>query len=426
MASSSYDDDTFQRAVERVADPKNATTFTNEQKLNFYALFKQATVGDLPLDRPLPSRFAIAARAKHEAWDALRGTSGEEAKKRYVAALCSLDKSFVPLTDDESTLKNEESLINANVVTDEKSNSSLTGSSNSSPQLSSEIEIISTRSNAMLGPAIAGCAFMIGIGIGGFLFTILSWTALGFLGMAFAGVVGLVGSMLVSWDERGLLGIMPRFATTLLLETTLLEFLLEDRMLVEMKQIIVQVLPALLANDEKKMLEALSHMSSNLRQNLTTKGMIHLLTPKTQRILLPRVLRQQIMNQPPTYRLPPAIAAGTNVSALRRVVSEGNENDPPRLDSSRELFRNLFAEVVSKKNVEFVLNVIDPNRLKPISAVLGSIALLQLIVSRESRKILIGFIRACILLGSLFGAGACGGLVLIWIGAKRRQKKMGW
>jgi acyl-CoA-binding protein len=62
--------------------PDNATL------LNIYALYKQATAGDVEGKRP---GFAdMVGRAKYDAWAAIKGTGSEEAKQRYVALIQSL------------------------------------------------------------------------------------------------------------------------------------------------------------------------------------------------------------------------------------------------------------------------------------------------------------------------------------------------
>jgi acyl-CoA-binding protein len=56
--------------------------------LRLYALFKQASAGDVQGEKP---GFAdIAGKYKYEAWSALKGTSRDEAKEHYVALVESL------------------------------------------------------------------------------------------------------------------------------------------------------------------------------------------------------------------------------------------------------------------------------------------------------------------------------------------------
>eukprot|EP01002_Notosolenus_urceolatus_P000066 NODE_10185_length_448_cov_9.741855_g9081_i0.p1 GENE.NODE_10185_length_448_cov_9.741855_g9081_i0~~NODE_10185_length_448_cov_9.741855_g9081_i0.p1 ORF type:complete len:111 (+),score=41.70 NODE_10185_length_448_cov_9.741855_g9081_i0:78-410(+) len=63
---------------------------SNEQKLKFYGLFKQATEGDVQGTQPWAVQFE--ARAKWDAWNSRKGMSADEAKKLYVEALDEMHK----------------------------------------------------------------------------------------------------------------------------------------------------------------------------------------------------------------------------------------------------------------------------------------------------------------------------------------------
>ena len=65
----------------RPADP-NAS---NDDKLKIYALFKQATIGDVQGSQPWAVQ--LEARAKWDAWKALEGTDKDTAKERYIEAV---------------------------------------------------------------------------------------------------------------------------------------------------------------------------------------------------------------------------------------------------------------------------------------------------------------------------------------------------
>ena len=56
--------------------------------LELYALYKQATVGDV--SGPRPGAFDVRARAKHDAWAKAKGLATEEAMARYVALVARL------------------------------------------------------------------------------------------------------------------------------------------------------------------------------------------------------------------------------------------------------------------------------------------------------------------------------------------------
>ena len=55
----------------------------NETLLKLYSLFKQATEGDNNQEAP-SNPFDFVARAKHAAWENLKGTTNESAKQQYV------------------------------------------------------------------------------------------------------------------------------------------------------------------------------------------------------------------------------------------------------------------------------------------------------------------------------------------------------
>lgn len=54
----------------------------NDTLLKLYALFKQASVGDL--QQTQPGFFDFVGTAKHQAWAALAGISTEDAMRRYI------------------------------------------------------------------------------------------------------------------------------------------------------------------------------------------------------------------------------------------------------------------------------------------------------------------------------------------------------
>ena len=54
----------------------------NTTLLQLYALYKQATVGNVNTSRP--GQFDFVGRAKWDAWDKLKGTSTEEAMQMYI------------------------------------------------------------------------------------------------------------------------------------------------------------------------------------------------------------------------------------------------------------------------------------------------------------------------------------------------------
>ncbi len=73
----------FQQAIEALKDLQ--TEPDDNTKLHLYALYKQATVGDVQGEKP--GFFDFVGAAKYSAWEELKGMSAEEAKQKYIDAV---------------------------------------------------------------------------------------------------------------------------------------------------------------------------------------------------------------------------------------------------------------------------------------------------------------------------------------------------
>ncbi len=60
----------------------------NDALLKLYALYKQATQGDVSGEQP--SSFDFVRRAKFDAWTAVKGTSADSAMRQYTELVDSL------------------------------------------------------------------------------------------------------------------------------------------------------------------------------------------------------------------------------------------------------------------------------------------------------------------------------------------------
>jgi diazepam-binding inhibitor (GABA receptor modulator, acyl-CoA-binding protein) len=70
----------FEQAV---ADSKELSERpSNETLLQLYSFYKQATEGDV--NGEAPNMFDFVAKAKYEAWSALKGKTREEAQQDYI------------------------------------------------------------------------------------------------------------------------------------------------------------------------------------------------------------------------------------------------------------------------------------------------------------------------------------------------------
>ena len=67
---------------------KLATRPDNATLLKIYGLYKQATAGDVVEKKP--GFGDMIGRAKWDAWNALKGTSSDDARQQYVALIQSL------------------------------------------------------------------------------------------------------------------------------------------------------------------------------------------------------------------------------------------------------------------------------------------------------------------------------------------------
>lgn len=78
----------FDEAVNYIQTAEGDFKPSNEMKLEFYALYKQATEGDVTGKRP--GMMDFVGRAKYDAWAELKGTSSEEAMQKYIDKLNSV------------------------------------------------------------------------------------------------------------------------------------------------------------------------------------------------------------------------------------------------------------------------------------------------------------------------------------------------
>ncbi len=65
------------------ATSKSLPEQSNESLLQLYSLFKQATEGDVNIEKP-SNMFDFKGIAKFNAWEALKGISKEDAMQKYI------------------------------------------------------------------------------------------------------------------------------------------------------------------------------------------------------------------------------------------------------------------------------------------------------------------------------------------------------
>ena len=75
-----------------LASRKLTKTPSNAALLELYALYKQATMGDVKDERP--EGFDLVAAAKFDAWEDRRGMTREDAMAAYIALVEHLHKGM--------------------------------------------------------------------------------------------------------------------------------------------------------------------------------------------------------------------------------------------------------------------------------------------------------------------------------------------
>jgi len=78
----------FDQAVNQVQNADGDFKPSTEMKLEFYALYKQATVGDASGKRP--GMMDFVGRAKYDAWGKLEGASKDQAMQQYIDKLAAV------------------------------------------------------------------------------------------------------------------------------------------------------------------------------------------------------------------------------------------------------------------------------------------------------------------------------------------------
>ena len=73
--------DEFEKSADEIKNKVNKT-LTDDELKEIYALYKQATVGDVNIEKP--GMMDLRGNAKWEAWSSKKGISKEDAMKKYV------------------------------------------------------------------------------------------------------------------------------------------------------------------------------------------------------------------------------------------------------------------------------------------------------------------------------------------------------
>ena len=83
-------EDTFEQAA--IAAKSLPERPDDSTMLQLYALYKQGSAGDVSGEKP--GFFDFVGAAKYEAWEKLKGTTGEDARSQYVELIRKLGGKF--------------------------------------------------------------------------------------------------------------------------------------------------------------------------------------------------------------------------------------------------------------------------------------------------------------------------------------------
>jgi len=94
MSSNREIDENFKFAVDQI---NNSTAHsyggpTDDEKLRFYGLYKQATIGNCNTSQPWV--IDVVNRAKWNAWNSLKGMSSADAKYKYCEEYMKLSEKY--------------------------------------------------------------------------------------------------------------------------------------------------------------------------------------------------------------------------------------------------------------------------------------------------------------------------------------------
>lgn len=84
------DEEDFEEAQRRVR--KLRKTPAQDELLSLYALYKQASMGDV--SGPRPGILDFKGRAKFDAWQNQRGKARDEARRQYTELVAALERKY--------------------------------------------------------------------------------------------------------------------------------------------------------------------------------------------------------------------------------------------------------------------------------------------------------------------------------------------
>ncbi|TMW64799.1 hypothetical protein Poli38472_008966 [Pythium oligandrum] len=225
------------------------------------------------------------------------------------------------------------------------------------------------------------------------------------------GSLGLVYSWSVpAWrwfyeeaSTKGLITFLPESIQELLLHTSLLDWLTDTSFMDKMKPFLPFLMPLSKAEQNR----VLEQLPVETQVMMTRPGMVALLPPNVQKLLLPAHAHHELTEamlaslphdedsdgEPTVHRLTASTTASAgfdfHVPSESNAVALRNNNDTPVGD-------DIVSEIMTKRVVRGCLELVkipSPKALDRTAAVSTALFALQLYASRRSRRVLVGLIQ---------------------------------
>mmetsp|Transcript_23766 Transcript_23766/g.44118 ORF Transcript_23766/g.44118 Transcript_23766/m.44118 type:complete len:425 (+) Transcript_23766:235-1509(+) len=406
----------FRSAVDHLKHTKTLE-IGNDLKLRFYGLFKQATEGDCNATEP--SRFNVVARAKWSAWNDLKGMEQKMAREEYTKRLKALDPTFELVAAGKDSVPTPALKVESQLVASSNSSSS-----------SSQEKLHALDKATTPGPGstrfyltASFCTFLLLVGVGGFLRTTLSDSALGYLGLVISGVFGIGFAIIQLVDDYGLIALYSPTLRRVLLERTLVEVILDGTIMQKFNDFITEISPVFYCKTPEDRVAALQNMSEKTRRLMTTKGVVNVLPTWQQKLLLSRheALRQRQRCADDKVAFRPALSQGLNGSPAPLRTK-------PELEAQRVLASKLLRKSILDRIAKSLVSSINPEFCAGASAAMVVSLALQLKLSPHARRVFAAYVRSSALFGSSAAAVSCAVLVFLHHIASRyramRERKM--
>ena len=390
-------DEKFEIASEYIKTSSNQ--LTNSDKLLLYGLSQQAIHGDC--NKPMPLESNLVGNLKWNAWNEFKGISKKNAKSEYLTAvtfLCKLPNSFF---ESNSTVTSY-----SNLTTNHKLEDSLIISNTSNKYIFKKIERV----------LLLWLVLILFSSIG-FITSILNKNALILLGFISFCYIGFLITLLGVHRKYGLIPVLWPSLQQILLEKSLIDFLLEGNFLKSINNIIIEIKPIFYCKTQTDRIAVLENMSNKTRRLMSTRGIINLMHPWIKKFILSNSqlnqLEIRLKNENLAYNPPINLGMKGN--------RHGNPTQP-NLNKQRKLGSDLL-----KKHILDIItnNFLDQFNIRKSLTSFSALLILFILQCHYfpfKKKTCILFFRRIFFYSTSFAAFFHGIIILLYNLSKRYKK----